>query len=207
VSFFDAIEPAPPPPRAPEYRNPPWSGPPDNVVAATVALDVVLARTGDIAAWIGAAAVYPAGVELALAVSRAHARPEWDHHPPFLGEHVPGGPRFGVGFADGRRAVAGHGAHLASPTGDAATEIALWPRGSSGSNRGWRGDHWLWPLPPEGPLTFAFAWPAEGVAEVTVQVDSAPLREAAARAAELWPDDRPEPPRGGSGWASYAPGP
>jgi hypothetical protein len=94
------------------------------------------------------------------------------------------------------------------PGTDPADAIVLWPHGSSGSNRGWRGEHWLWPLPPDGPLTFAFAWPDEGVAEATVLVDSAPIREAAARAVELWPDDRPEPPAAGSGggWTAYGPG-
>lgn len=47
---------------------------------------------------------------------------------------------------------------------------------------------WLWPIPAEGPLTFAFRWPAQGVEETTVAVDTAPLREASARAAAWWPE-------------------
>jgi hypothetical protein len=63
--------------------------------------------------------------------------------------------------------------------------------GGGGSDRRRHGRHWLWPLPPAGPLSFAFAWRDEGVEEATVEIDAAPIRAAAARATELWPDDRP----------------
>jgi hypothetical protein len=55
-------------------------------------------------------------------------------------------------------------------------------------------------------LTFAMSWPEQGLDEVVVEVDAAPIREAAGRAVELWPDDRPLPPppgEGGPGWAAY----
>jgi hypothetical protein len=48
----------------------------------------------------------------------------------------------------------------------------------------------LAPLPPEGPLRFACAWPDELIEETTAELE-APIREAAARAVELWPDERP----------------
>ncbi|MGE0794264.1 MAG: hypothetical protein AB7H43_05505 [Acidimicrobiia bacterium] len=53
---------------------------------------------------------------------------------------------------------------------------------------------WLWPLPPAGPVTFAFAWPARGIEEATVVVDAQVFRTAALRAEQLWepltPDER-----------------
>jgi hypothetical protein len=67
---------------------------------------------------------------------------------------------------------------------------------------------WLWPLPPPGRMTFAFAWAEQGVRETTVDVDAAPLAEAAARTRTLWSDDRPaapEPPSAGGSWTGYAP--
>jgi hypothetical protein len=101
----------------------------------------------------------------------------------------PDGPRFGIGFADGRRAVADRmGSHEGRP------DIALTSHGSSASDRRWTGRMWLWPVPPPGPLTFAFAWAEQGVQETTVEVDAATLAEAAGRARELWPDDRPRSP-------------
>jgi hypothetical protein len=206
MGFFEAL-PEPPAPRLPvEHRPPPWMGPPDNVMPGSVALDVLLARGERVAVWIAGARVDPHGVELTVVIL---------HRDPFVTEPPPGihrmpgrpeGPRFGVGFADGRRVALG-GPAPGMRRGEG--EIALTTRGGSGSQRRSSSTVYLWPLPPEGPLTFAFAWPEDGLEEVTVEVDSAPLRAAAARAVELWPDDRPPAPRqpgDDSGWTSYGPG-
>jgi hypothetical protein len=206
MGFFDDIEAPPPRPEPVEHRSPPWAGPPTNVVPATVALDVLLVRTPDWAAWIAEASVTPHGLEFTITLVGRRAEPEPSAMGPLFDGALDGAPRFGVGFADGRRAVSGEAHHPPSPTGDAATEIVLWPRGGSGSRRRWARTFWLWPLPPPGPLTLALTWPAEGIDERLVELDSAPLRAAAARAVELWPDDRPLPPPpgdGGSGWERY----
>lgn len=44
-------------------------------------------------------------------------------------------------------------------------------------------NYWLWPLPPPGPLTFVCAWPSQGLLPTKAEIDAAPLREAASRAA------------------------
>jgi hypothetical protein len=36
-----------------------------------------------------------------------------------------------------------------------------------------------------------------------VEVDAGPIRKAAGQAIQLWPDERPLPPEGGSGWSHY----
>jgi hypothetical protein len=59
VSFFG--DPAPPPPPTPSYRTPAWLGPPDNVLPATVALDVVLVRRPNLAIWVAHALVFDSG--------------------------------------------------------------------------------------------------------------------------------------------------
>jgi hypothetical protein len=69
----------------------------------------------------------------------------------------------------------------------------LRPRGGWGDSARTRVDLWLWPLPPAGPLTFVCAWPAENVDETSVKVEAEPIVAAAARAVEMWPDDRPLP--------------
>jgi hypothetical protein len=66
----------------------------------------------------------------------------------------------------------------------------LMPRGGGGGGLTYEFGYWLWPLPPAGPLRFACAWPDEGIEETTAELDAA-IRDAAARAVELWPDDRP----------------
>ncbi|MCW2996158.1 MAG: hypothetical protein JWQ18_3653 [Conexibacter sp.] len=204
MPFFDELPPPPAPEAHVEYRSPPWTGPPETVVLATAALDVLLARTADWAAWLGGVAVAPTGFELTLTVLGRVAALEPQAMAPRLDGAGEASPRFGVGFADGRKAVGGdRHLHERRLTGDAAKEIVLWPRGGSGGRRRWTQSFWLWPLPPPGPLTFALSWPAEGIDEVLVEVDSGPIREAAGRAVELWPDDRPLPPVGGSGWTRY----
>jgi hypothetical protein len=95
------------------------------------------------------------------------------------------------------------GAHLRGPGPGAMPSAVLSPTGGGGSDRRWHGRLSLWPLPPEGPLTFAFAWPEEGVEETTAVADATPIVAAAARATELWPEDRPPAPSGGGGWQAY----
>jgi hypothetical protein len=202
MGFFDA-DPAHEPPPEQEYRPPEWSQPPENVMPAAVALDALVVRRDALAVWIADGLAYPTGLAFGIAVVLRH-RPPPGRRPRgwFLGPGEPGGPLFGAGFADGRRTATDRA--LRSRDGG-PPEIALGHRGGGGSDRQWHGRLWLWPLPPEGPLTFAFAWPEEGVEEVTVEVDSAPIRAAAARAVELWPEERPQPPdAGGGGWTSYA---
>lgn len=203
MSFFDGLAgPAPDrePPRMVEHRRAPWEELAPNVVPATVALDVLLARTERLAVWVGDAVVGPRSAALVLTVVAKDPldgpRPHGDLR----------GLRFGVGFADGRRAVADHPPRgHTRPEGDAQREIALWPRGGTGGRRRHEQRHILWPLPPAGPLTLALAWPQQGIGETTAAVDSALLREAASRVVELWPDDRPPPPEDpGAGWLRYA---
>jgi hypothetical protein len=192
VSFF-ASDPAPEPPEPPEYRPPAWSGPPENELPATVALDVLLARSDDLAVWLSDALVYRKGALIGWVIARRTPSMEARGHPLVFGPPARDGPRFGVGFADGRKAVLGD--HRRPFGGDPATGPVLTPQGGGGSQRYWQGRVWLWPVPPEGPLTLAFAWDEADIGETVVTIDSLPLARAAERAIELWPDDRPAAPR------------
>jgi hypothetical protein len=205
VSFFDALPVPEPEPEHVEHRPPPWSGAPDNVLPVGVALNAVLVRTDEVAITITDARAYPTGIAFGVSmVRRVAPRPPGDH--PFLihGPGEGGDARFGVGFSDGRRAVFDQ--RWADPAGDPPA-IRIGSSGGGGGGRRWHVRMWLWPLPPEGPLTFALTWPDQGIGETTVEVDSAPLRQAAARAVELWPDERPLAPRDGGGrWSAYGSG-
>jgi hypothetical protein len=207
MGFFEGAEAPRPLPEPVEYRSPPWAGPPVNVVPATVALDALVVRTPDWAVWIGDGSVTPDGMEFTVTILGRRSEPEPGAMGPVFDGRDGDSPRFGVGFADGRKAVSGDRvAHERPPTGDAATEIVLWPRGGSGSRRRWSRSFWLWPLPPAGALTFALSWPAQRIDEVLADVDATPIVEAAGRAVELWPDERPLPPppgEGGRGWLGY----
>ena len=170
-----------------------------------VAIDLLVARGDDIAVWVAEALAYPTGVAFGLVIVRRYGpSPERRHRPWFIPPGEPDGPRFAIGFADGRRTAIGrpfaHG-------DDRTPDIVLSHNGGGGSDRRWTGRMWLWPLPPAGPLTLAFIWPELKVPETTVEIDSTPIRDAAAQAVELWPEERPHrPPRGEGGWASYTTG-
>jgi hypothetical protein len=63
----------------------------------------------------------------------------------------------------------------------------LYYRGAGGSERGWRSPHWLWGLPPPGPLAFVCRWPAGQDPSSGVEIDASLVLEAADRAVPVWP--------------------
>jgi hypothetical protein len=204
MSFFEPPPPPPVPP--PRPQAPEWVGPPDNVMPASFPLDVVLARTDDLALFVHSGRAYRHGFEFTFAL---HTRTTHDRRSdPMVGWHAPPGDelsddvvRFGIAFADGRKATVferrpwwGDPEHVVTP------EIVLSQRGGGGGGSSWDFRFWAWPLPPEGPLTFVTEWPSEGIALTKVDFDSAVVREAAARAEELWPTGDPR----GGGWVGYA---
>jgi hypothetical protein len=188
VSFFDEPEAAPAPP--PDYRTPEWIAPPENVIPATVALDVILVRRPDLAIWVADALAFPSGLSFGINV---HRREQSDETPLFFGPVDPDGPRFGLQLADGRKVIVQRLGEM-KPFLQRPDRPILRPRSGSGGGHLSRAEMWLWPLPPSGPLTFVCAWPAEGVEETSAQIDAAPIVAAASRAVEMWPDDRPLPP-------------
>jgi hypothetical protein len=188
VSFFDDLERAAPPP--PSYRTPEWLAPPDNVLPATVALDVLLVHRPDVAVWVADALVFPSGLAFGLSVQR---RESSDDPPPFFGPPDPDGLRFGLQLADSRKVVVQQLA-ACRPLLQRPDQPILRPRSGGGGGTRSRVELWLWPLPPPGRLAFVCAWPAEGVDETRAEIDAAPIVAASARAVELWPEERPLPP-------------
>ena len=189
MGFFDEPPQGSPPP-VPDFRTPEWIAPPENVVPATVALDAVLVRRPDLAVWVADALVFPTGLSFGLSVLRREAG---DRMPPFFGPSGPGKPRLGLLLADGRK-VSTQGLGEMRPFLSRPDRPVLRPRGGGGSGKVASTQVWLWPLPPPGPLTFVCTWPDEGIEEARVRIDAGPVLAAAARAIELWPEDRPLPP-------------
>lgn len=48
-------------------------------------------------------------------------------------------------------------------------------------------DQWMFPLPPEGPIEFFVAWPAEGISEQSTSIDGSELRARAAESEVIQP--------------------
>lgn len=189
MSFFELPPARPEPPRQP---TPEWFGPADNILSVGFPLDELLARTGRVAIRVHAGQAFPTGFEFTLMLNRREPRsgrldnPIMHWHEVRPGELPEGALRFGVELADGRKAtVFDRLRHR--PGEDPDPQAALMQRGGGSDSHRWEIKFWAWPLPPPGPFTFVVEWPAEGIALTRVEIESAPIREAAAKAEELWP--------------------
>jgi hypothetical protein len=177
------------------------------VIPGSVPTEVVLIRTEQVAVAVGSVRAYPNGFEFTLHGRLRHedetagqgGSDPFDRHarrpgPPRAPEDV---LRLGVLYADGRRTAttAGH----ALPDED-ADRLILRQEGGGGSNRRRDWDFWVYPLPPDGPVTMVASWLEHGVPENRAELDGTAIREASRRAVILWPDE-PEGEDSGS-WRS-----
>jgi hypothetical protein len=195
------------PPELPEepsevvYRRPAWVEPPADVVPGIVPVELILARTPQRAIGLSGIRAYPTGFGCTLHLRLREDIPgEQSNFGVFnmFGDGVdPAGEfadyylRFGVGFADGRKATnLDHRRDL--DEGPAPDPPTLWIIRWEGYDRlAWEVDVWVYGLPPTGPLAFVVEWPARGIRESRVEIDAGLVLEAARRAVPIWPD----PPR------------
>jgi hypothetical protein len=190
----------PPVPPEVDFHRPAWWRPPDGVVPGVVPVELVLARTPERALGLTGIRAYPNGFGFSLHLRFRHA---------ILGEQRgfgvfgmfgdgvdPAGEladyylRFGVGFADGRKATnleqdpnfEDHPAPPKTPslrvTGREGYDILAHDV-----------DLWVAGLPPPGPLAFVCEWPARGIPESRVEIEASLVLEAAARSVPIWPDE------------------
>ena len=59
-------------------------------------------------------------------------------------------------------------------------------RGAGGGGKTWDFRYWVWPLPPEGRLTFTCEWPERNLAETTYEVNGAEILLAGLSSTKLW---------------------
>lgn len=205
MSFFE-----PPPPqerREPPFEIPepkPWWRAPSNELGAPVPLRLVLARTDQIGVAVVGMTAYTTGFSLTLAARWRSTVGEdaLDPEMYMLGlramQRWPGGElppellRFGVQFADGRKATT-LGADTPWRLGSVEDEEEpsgpiLSPSGGGGGGREWDQEYWLWPLPPPGTLTFAIEWPSKGIELSMREVDAGLIIDASKSSEVLWPD-------------------
>jgi hypothetical protein len=171
------------------YRIPTWLRPPETMVPGIVPVELLLARTDTHAVLVTDLRAYPTGVDFVLAVRRRPGQPNQRRRGPDMDrEHLEYHDlRFELRFAD---------SHTVS------NDPRRWPRtfeteepdppllyyhGSGGNDRGWRSRHWLWGLPPPGPLVFVCEWPARQIPALGVKIEAKLVLEAAGRAVPMWP--------------------
>jgi hypothetical protein len=195
VDFFE-----PPPPREEPARGrrPVWLGAPDNELGISVPLRVPLVRTDTLAILVDQVVAYSTGFSFGLSARSHPDRRLSDRgfadlfHP-----RVDGMDRLliGIQFADGRKATNLEHRH---PTSSDDLGPVLMGGGGGGGGGRFDFSFWVWPLPPEGPLTFVCRWDGEGVELTSVDVDAAAIRAASAQSEQLWPEQGD----GSGGWTS-----
>jgi hypothetical protein len=207
MSFFESIPQPTPPPELVRRHRPAWMRP-DVVIPGSIAAEVVLVRTEQVAVAAGSVRAYPNGFEFTVHVRlRREDETTWPGHSDPFGRHRPrrGSQgdqdqlRLGILYADGRRAAT-TGEHYRPPDDDDDGRLVLQQGGGGGSSRGCDWDFWVYPLPPAGPVILVASWLEHGIAESRAELDGTAIREAAQRAVTLWPEE-PEPEGGGS-WRS-----
>jgi hypothetical protein len=194
----------PPLPSEPEIeRRPqhqPWHGPPRNVMGGSVPERLILARTDRAALTIESLTAFETGFAFALVVRGRPSEDEWDDTwDPFAARHWArrrGRERskeidpelllFGIQFSDGSKATnLGYQLH----EDESPIPPVLFEQGGGGGGTEWRQDYWVWPLPPSGPVAFVCEWPARGITLSRVEIDAERIRDAAALAETLWPEE------------------
>lgn len=194
MAFFDIpLQPPAPSELQPQLSQPPWFGPPQGVIPGYSPQRAVIFRTESAILMAGQFVVYPAGVEFTLSLSLAPQAEEWFdcpwelHHHPRRGHSIPPPEdllRFGILYPDGSKwtnLLRSFPAPEEEPVGPVVMH-----RGGGGGGNSWKMAYWLWPLPPDGPLTFVAQWPALGVEESSASIDGSALRQAATEAEVVW---------------------
>ncbi|MBX6752329.1 MAG: hypothetical protein IRY85_22155 [Micromonosporaceae bacterium] len=172
-----------------------WSRP-TSVLPGVAPLELVLARTDDIAVAIPVLLGYPNGFEFHLAIRLRSAGEEHQLPPLLHGMPGPGGRlatgdmlRLAVVYGDGRAAT-NLGLRHRMPEADGG--LHLFPEGGGGGGGSYDMRYWVHPLPPPGSVTLIGEWPRFGVPETRVEVPAQTVLDASARAVSLWPEPEDE---------------
>jgi len=175
-----------------------------NEIPGTIALDLLLGRTDEIAVALGGMAAYSTGLQFDLRVRQKTSTrfvddrgPQMRLHEQVMGARGRGGGGddallLGFGYPDGRT-VTNVGAHR-SPWEESDDAPILHPGSGGGDHQAYDASFWLSPL-PRGDLAVICAWPARGVEEFHGVIGRRIIEDAVARVVELWPWSDDEEPR------------
>jgi hypothetical protein len=198
--LWHVFKPAPPPPQMVRPGAPPWLQPPESELGVAVPMREVLASdVGVVIALIDCVA-FSTGFEFVIAV-----RSKVNIDSRQMGFGPPGGAeepekqlQIGIQFADGATAITGGqpGAefmaqwkmHMEGREPSSSDGPILAPRSGGGGDKRWDFRYWVWPLPPEGRLTFMCEWSARNLAPTTHDVDATVIRRAGNASTKLWGD-------------------
>ena len=179
--------------------NPPaWGGPPDDEVGVAVGARMVIASQPRLFIALTDCVAYSNGFTFGIAVrSKDTIRGEW------MGFPAPGkepdweaGIQIGIRFSDGRDTRGGQGPNPAlmdyyrewsegkdpaEPTGPVIGQM-----GGGGSDNRYDFTYFVWPLPPDGPVTITCKWPARGLQTAGKELNGTAIRTAGLKSRSVW---------------------
>jgi hypothetical protein len=186
MTFFEQPAPGTTPETEPE--NPPaWFERPQNEMGAVVATKAILYRDQGTAVTLTGLVAFSTGLDMQLNIFRRvdDLLRLFDSPVGAQTRDEPATPkmlRFGIEYADGRRAS---NLDRFDETWEAG-EIHLFGGAGGGGGFSFRSSYWASPLPPPGKVAFVIEWPIVGLPETRTAIDAAPILEAAARSERLW---------------------
>lgn len=172
-----------------ERPTPLWVKP-EREIGGAVAYEALVARSAEAAVGISGLLAYRTGFQFTVTAALRPGRTseqEWQilhWRGQYDSDTAP--ERFlslTIGYSDGRT---GSNLDNSQPTVSEPSEIYLEPSGGTGIPTRFDMTYWVWPLPPEGPVTFTCGWPAYDIPTSHVSLDAASILGAADRAVLLW---------------------
>jgi hypothetical protein len=164
---------------------PAWARPPGNVLPGVVPLEVIVARTDQTVVAVSGMRAYPTGFGFTLHLRLRDLSPREEQQFASMFADVPEGEplpdgflRFGVQFADGRKAI-NLGPRPISDGGEPEAPVLEQVGVSGVGSSVWDAEQWVWPLPPPGPFAFVCDWPGRGIALSRVEIDAGLILQAA----------------------------
>jgi hypothetical protein len=157
------------------------------MVGQPVGVRAILVRTDEIVIAVVGVSAFPTGVKFNVLGMRRPASPPPNWRPfddPWSSRHGEDGFQLRAEFADGRASA--YREYAPEPGTVPSSPVILPSSGSSEFDR-WNFSYWLWPLPPEGDLTFVCEWQAMGIPESRASIDATLIRKCAQEAIDVWP--------------------
>ena len=197
--------PEPGPPPAHTFEPPGFLTPPDDEIGVPVHMRKVIASNSAVVVAITHCVAYSTGFQLGIGIRRRDepARPEFRIRgmpPPRPTTPPEMSLELGIRFADGRRSDhSGHGPpeefmsyyrdlqEGRKPELPPGPVIAGW--GGGGGGKRWDMEYWVWPLPPDGPMTVTCEWPLGDLPASSQELDGGAIRRAGESNEKLWDAD------------------
>jgi hypothetical protein len=166
--------------------------PPEDELGVAVPAQKVLRKGAEAVVGVTGCVAFTTGFQLSVGIRKKHLPPPVAH-PMLHPEPVETRLRIGVRFADGRETDwqelrAYHEAFAAGEDAPVPAGPVISGAGGGGGAKSLNMSYWIWPLPPDGPVTVTCHWPEGGVPDGQAELDGSAIRRAGESSRKLWAD-------------------